>query len=192
NQLYHHAWGIDLSELGPSIIEGQVSYGKGQILYRDYTTARDILTVLLEMAEDVARRARTAGKAGRTVTLSVGYSKKAFGGGFHRARTIDEATNETLKIYAVCKELLEEFYDGRPARRLAITLTKLEDETSMQLSLFEQRKWQTRKLGEAMDQLRSKYGPTAVLRAVSYTEAGTARERARLIGGHNADGSFEE
>ncbi|MCP2034883.1 DNA polymerase V [Planomicrobium sp. HSC-17F08] len=192
NQLYHHAWGIDLSELGPPIIEGQVSYGKGQILYRDYTTARDILTVLLEMAEDVARRARTSGKAGRTVTLSVGYSKKAFGGGFHRARTIDEATNETLKIYAVCKELLEEFYDGRPARRLAITLTKLEDETSMQLSLFEQRKWQTRKLGEAMDQLRSKYGPTAVLRAVSYTEAGTARERARLIGGHNADGSFEE
>ncbi|WKA60186.1 UV damage repair protein UvrX [Planococcus shenhongbingii] len=192
NQLYHHAWGIDLSELGAPLVEGQVSYGKGQILYRDYTTAKDISAVLLEMAEDVARRARTAGKAGRTVSLSVGYSKKAFGGGFHRSRTIDEATNDTLKIYAVCKALLSEFYDGRPARRLAITLTKLEDETSMQLSLFEQRKWQNRKLGEAMDQLRAKYGPTAVLRAVSYTEAGTALERANLIGGHKADGSIEE
>lgn len=189
NQLYHHAWGIDLSELGAPLLEGQVSYGKGQILYRDYTTAKEILAVLLEMAEDVGMRARSARQAGRTVSLSVGYSKNAFGGGFQRSRTIDEATNDTLKLFAVIKELLEEFYDGRPARRLAVTLTGLEEETSMQLSLFEQRKWQTRRLGEAMDKMRKRYGPAAVLRAVSYTEAGTARERANLIGGHKADGS---
>jgi DNA polymerase V len=186
NQLYHHAWGIDLSELGSELIEGQESFGKGQMLYRDYTTAAEIQTVLLEMAEDVARRARSAEKAGRTVSLSVGYSMHAFGGGFQRSRTIDEATNDTMKIYAVCKELLAEFYDGRPARRLAISLSKLEDETSMQLSLFEQRKWQIRKLGAAMDAVREKYGSTAVLRAVSYTKAGTARERANLIGGHQS------
>jgi DNA polymerase V len=186
NQLYHHAWGIDLSELGAPLIEGQESFGKGQILYRDYTTSEEILTVLLEMAEDVARRARAAGKAGRTVSLSIGYSMHAFGGGFHRSRTIDEATNDTLKLYGVCKQLLAEFYDGRPVRRLAIALSKLEDETSMQLSLFEERRWQNRKLGAAMDAMRTKYGPTAVLRAVSYTEAGTARERANLIGGHQA------
>ncbi|PSL41095.1 DNA polymerase V [Planomicrobium soli] len=186
NQLYHHAWGIDLSDLGSELVEGQESIGKGQVLYRDYTTAAEILTVLLEMAEDVARRARLAEKAGRTVSLSVSYSMHAFGGGFHRSRTVDEATNDTMKIYAVCKELLAEFYDGRPARKLAIVLSKLEDETSMQLSLFEQRKWQTRKLGAAMDAMREKYGPTAVLRAVSYTEAGTARERANLIGGHKS------
>lgn len=34
NQLYHHAWGIDRSDLGAPIIEGQISYGKGQILFR--------------------------------------------------------------------------------------------------------------------------------------------------------------
>ncbi|WKA56429.1 DinB/UmuC family translesion DNA polymerase [Planococcus shixiaomingii] len=187
NQLYHHAWGIDLSKLGPALAgEGQESFGKGQILYRDYTTAADILTVLLEMAEDVARRARVAEKAGRTISLSVGYSMHAFGGGFHRSQTIQEATNDTMKIHAACKRLLAEFYDGRPARRLAISLSNLEEETSMQLSLFEQRKWQTRKLGAAMDAMREKYGPTAVLRAVSYTEAGTARERADLIGGHRS------
>lgn len=186
NQLYHHAWGIDLSELGALLIDGQESFGKGQMLYRDYTTAEEILTVLLEMAEDVARRARNAEKAGRTVSLSVGYSMHAFGGGFHHSKTVDEATNDTMKIYAVCKQLLSEFYDGRPARRLALALSKLEDETSMQLSLFEQRKWQTRKLGAAMDAMRDKYGPTAVLRAVSLTEAGTARERAKLIGGHKS------
>jgi len=39
-------------------------------------------------------------------------------------------------------------------------------------------------LSRAMDALRSKYGSTTILRAVSYTDAGTARERAKLIGGH--------
>jgi len=28
NQLYHHAWGIDLSDLGAPLEEGQISYGK--------------------------------------------------------------------------------------------------------------------------------------------------------------------
>lgn len=187
NQLYHHAWGIDTSEMGPPLLEGQVSFGKGQVLFRDYNTAEEVLVVILEMCEDVARRAREAGKAGRTVQLSVAYSDKVFGGGFSRSRSIEEGTNETMKIYQVCKELLEEFYDGRPVRRLAISLSNLEDEHVMQLSLFEERKWQNRKLGETIDQLRSRYGSTAVLRAVSYTDAGTAVQRAHLIGGHKAN-----
>ena len=54
----------------------------------------------------------------------------------------------------------------------------------MQLSLFDEHKWRNRQLGKAMDSLRNKYGSNAVLRAVSYTDAGTVRERARLIGGH--------
>ena len=54
----------------------------------------------------------------------------------------------------------------------------------MQLSLFDERKWRNRQLGETIDSLRNKYGSNAVLRAVSYTKAGTAVERAKLIGGH--------
>ncbi|MBD7985939.1 UV damage repair protein UvrX [Sporosarcina sp. Sa2YVA2] len=184
NQLYHHAHGIDLSELGAPLIEGQISYGKGQILFRDYTKREDILAVLLEMCEDVAFRAREAGKAGRTVHLSVGYSKDALGGGFGRSRSMHEATNDTLTIFRLCTELLDEFHDGRPARRLAVSLANLEDEHSMQLSLFEEHKWRNRQLGKTMDSLRKKYGSTAVLRAVSYTDAGTAVHRSKLIGGH--------
>ncbi len=80
--------------------------------------------------------------------------------------------------------LFEEFHDGRPVRRLAISLAILEDERSMQLSLFDERNWRNRELGETMDALRHKYGSNAILRAVSYTEAGMAVERAKLIGGH--------
>lgn len=184
NQLYHHAHGIDLSNMGALLLEGQISYGKGQVLYRDYVEREDILTVILEMCEDIAMRAREAKRAGRTVHLSAGYSKNAFGGGFNRSRSMEEATNDTMKIYRLCTELLDEFHDGRPVRRLSISLTNLEEEHSMQLSLFDEHKWRNRKLGEAMDSLRNKYGSNAILRAVSYTKAGTAVERAKLIGGH--------
>lgn len=184
NQLYYHAWGIDHSTVGAPIMQGQISFGKGQMLMRDYRSRNELLVVLLEMCEDVARRAREARKIGRTISLGLSYSKDAFGGGFHHARTIDEPTNDTLKIFHVCKELLDEFYAERPARKLTVTLSNVESEYSMQLSLFDEARWRNRKLGETMDQLRTKYGTTALLRAVSYTEAGTAITRASLVGGH--------
>ncbi|MDN7242215.1 UV damage repair protein UvrX [Planococcus sp. N028] len=184
HQLYQHAHGIDFSKLGALLIEGQVSYGKGQILYRDYIEEEEIMTIILEMCEDVAMRTRLARKAGRTIHLSIGYSKTAFGGGFSRSQSIDEATNETMTIYRVCQELFHKFHQDKPVRQVSLSITNLEDESSMQLSLFEVRKWEKRKMGAAMDIIREKYGYSAIYRAVSGTEAGTAIARTRLIGGH--------
>ena len=184
NQLYYHAWGIDHSLIGAPILNGQSSYGKGQILMRDYRRREEILAVILEMCEDVARRAREAYMAGRTISLGLGYSKHSFGGGFHHSKTIDEPTNDTLTIYKICVELLDQFYAERPARQLSVNLSNLESEHSMQLSLFDEHKWRRRKLGLAMDTIREKYGSNALLRAVSYTEAGTAVARNALLGGH--------
>lgn len=184
NQLYFHAHGIDLSELGAPMLEGQVSYGKGQVLYRDYTSEKAVLTVLLEMCEDVARRAREAQKVGKTVHVSVMYSKHSTESGFSRSRTMNEATNDTLLIYDMCKQIFQRYYTGAAVRRLAISLTNLSADDSMQLSLFQVNKWRRRQLALTMDGLRRRYGSTAVLRAVSYTPDGTAVERAKLLGGH--------
>lgn len=184
NQLYYHAWGIDYSTLGAPLMQGQISFGKGQMLMRDYRNRKEVLAVILEMCEDVARRAREAYHVGRTISLSISYSKNAFGGGFSHSRTIDEPTNDTMKIYEVCKQLLDEFYAERPVRKITISLSNVESERSMQLSLFDGQKWRRRKLGETMDYLRSKFGSTSILRAISYTEAGTAIARSQLVGGH--------
>ena len=69
NQLYYHAWGVDLSEIGAPIMDGQISFGKSQILLRDYKKVTEIKTVILEMCEEVARRARNHRCVGRTITL---------------------------------------------------------------------------------------------------------------------------
>jgi DNA polymerase V len=52
NQLYHHAWGIDLSEIGAPIMAGQISFGKSQILLRDYKEEEEIKHVILEICEE--------------------------------------------------------------------------------------------------------------------------------------------
>jgi len=184
NQLYYHAHGIDLSGFGNATYDSPNSYGKGQTLMRDYHTAEEVLTVVLEMCEDIARRARENFAVGECVSLSVSYSKYCNKAGFHRSRTLEVATNDTMQLYAICKEMFDELYDGSPVRRVALSISKLEAERSMQMSFFDADNWKRRKLGAVMDNLRDKYGSTAVLRAVSYTNAGTAIERDILLGGH--------
>lgn len=184
NQLYHHAWGIDLSELGAPIIEGQISFGKSQILLRDYKEEEEIKHVILEMCEEVARRARTHRKAGRTVSLGIGYSQDEFGGGFHRARTIKQPTNVTMDLYRVCLELFREHYNGKTVRQISLAIGNIVDDHELQLDLFDMGAYKRRELGYVVDSVRRRFGSGALLRAVSYTAAGTAKHRATLVGGH--------
>lgn len=184
NQLYHHAWGIDLSEIGAPIMAGQISFGKSQILLRDYKEEKEIKHVVLEMCEEVARRARSHRKAGRTISFGLGYSQDEFGGGFYRSRTVDQPTNITMDLYRVCLELFDENYEGKTVRQISISLGNITDDCEMQLSLFDSDGWKKRELGYTVDRIRSKFGGGALLRAVSYTGAGTAKHRATLVGGH--------
>ncbi|MDN4074657.1 DNA polymerase thumb domain-containing protein [Fictibacillus terranigra] len=186
NQLYYHAWGVDLSEVGAPIMQGQISYGKSQILLRDYDDPKEVQHVILEMCEEVARRARTARKAGRTVSLGIGYSKEEWGGGFYRSKTVSEPTNITMEIYQVCLELFHTFYEGKTVRKITIALSNVCEDSETQLSIFTLEHPKKRKLGYVMDDIRRKYGSNALLRAVSYTSGGTALHRSTLLGGHKA------
>ncbi len=187
NQLYYHAWGIDLSKLGePLITNGALSFGKGQMLMRDYHTRKEISVVLLEMCEDVMKRTRDAGYVGRTISIGLSYSRNAMTKGFHRSKTIAVPTSETLVMYKTCIELLDEHFAGEPARQLSVRISNLEREHSIQLDLFDDRKPQRQIIGPTMDAIRNRFGATSILRAVSFTKAGTAINRDCLVGGHLA------
>ncbi|MBB6455325.1 DNA polymerase V [Salirhabdus euzebyi] len=187
NQLFYHANGVDLSELGAPILQGQISFGKSQILLRDYTDPEEVRYVILEMCEEVAKRARESGKAGRTVSLGLSYSKNENGGGFYRSRTMVDASNITSDLFNVCMQLFHEFYEQKTVRKISISLSNVEDDDVMQLSLFDEGKEKKRALANAMDGIRNKYGSASLLRAVSYTRAGTAVHRSGLVGGHIAE-----
>lgn len=186
NQLYYHAHGVDLSDIGAPIIQGQISFGKSQMLLRDYDDPTEVKHVILEICEEVARRARTAKKAGRTVSLGIGYSKHDSHSGFYRSITLDSATNITKEIYDACLLLFRKHYRLGIVRKISVSLSNVVEDNELQLSLFGFNKGKNRDLGYVMDAVREKYGSDKLLRAVSFTKAGTARHRSSLVGGHKS------
>ncbi|PPA71329.1 DNA polymerase thumb domain-containing protein [Jeotgalibacillus proteolyticus] len=186
NQLYYHAHGVDLSEIGAPIMEGQISFGRSQILLRDYTAIGEIESVVLEMCEEVARRTRKHHLAARTLHLGIGYSRLATVSSFHRSRSLSEPTAITMELYRLCLALLHENLEPQPVRKISISLTNLVPDHSLQMDLFNPKRNLAHKLGYTMDAVRERYGSASLLRAVSYTEAGTSRRRATLIGGHKS------
>ena len=65
----------------------------------------------------------------------------------------------------LAKSLFAEFWDGRPLRLLGVTLSDLTDGQTQQLSLFpDEKRDRARKLDQAVDQLRGKFGPAAISR----------------------------
>lgn len=182
-QMYWHAWGIDLSPVfGNFLKTDQKGFGHGISLLRDYTKD-EISVVILDLCEEACRRARTAKQAGKTIHLAIGYSKET-GGGFNRSMTIDTPTNMTLEMHRVCLLLFNRYYDGHSyIRKVSVTLTNLSDDHDVQLDLFSERVKQ-KDIGYTMDRIRERFGATAILRAASYTEAGISLERSQKIGGH--------
>ena len=184
-QLYWHAWGIDLSPVfGDFIKTEQKGFGHGIALLRDYNED-EVAVCMLDLCEEVCRRARTADKMGKTIHLGIRYGKET-GGGFSRSMSVHLPTNVTMDVYRVCKYLFRKHYDGiSKVRHVYVTLDNLRDQEETQLNLFEDRS-KKNDIGFVMDEIRAKYGSTAILRASSYTDAGITLDRSGKIGGHKA------
>ncbi|RYG74630.1 DNA polymerase IV [Lentibacillus lipolyticus] len=184
-QLYWHAWGVDLSPVfGNFTKTEQKGFGHGISLLRDYS-GDEVAICILDLCEEVCRRARTANKAGKTVHLGIAYAKETEGG-FSRSRSVSVPTNITMDVYGICMQLFNEFYDGiSNIRHVDVTLGNLCENGETQLNLFDD-KPKKKDIGYVMDAIRDKYGSTAILRASSYTDAGITLGRSKKIGGHQA------
>ncbi|WP_174613667.1 DNA polymerase thumb domain-containing protein [Virgibacillus ihumii] len=184
-QLYWHAWGMDFSPVfGNFTKTEQKGFGHGISLLRDYS-GEEVAACVLDLCEEACRRARTAGKAGRTIHLGIAYSKET-GSGFNRSRSVLLPTNITMDVYGTAMQLFREFYDGiSKIRHVYVTLDNLYDDGKTQLNLFDN-KLKQKDIGFVMDTIRDKYGTTSILRATSYTDAGITIDRSHKIGGHQA------
>ncbi|WP_347861796.1 DNA polymerase IV [Salimicrobium sp. PL1-032A] len=182
-QLYWHAKGIDLSPVcGDFTGSSQKSYGHGITLLEDYGE-QDIYPCLLDLCEEVCRRARDSSHIGRTVHIGIGYTKET-GGGFSRSVSLSSPTNLTMDVYKAAVSLFKRHYDrDRCIRRVYVSLTNLERGGVLQLDFFGQKDRQFR-LSRTMDDIRRRHGATALLRASSYERGGITLERSRKVGGH--------
>jgi DNA polymerase V len=126
----------------------------------------------------------------QSVSLYVGYSRTqgipGIGGTAQFARHTNLATEIVPAIGVLYRRIVNPSY---AIRRIGLSCNDvIADTGAVQLNMFEDVSKQVRAqaLQEALLGIRHKYGKNSILKGMSYTEASTARERNRQIGGHKS------
>lgn len=184
-QLHAHANGIDRSQIDKKYHAKEKSISNSQILLKDYTNEREIEVVIREMSDLVASRLRKHHLQTERISLTIGYSYGEMLSGFSHQMTIP-ATATTRDITNYVLQLFQEYWHGYSVRSVAISCSKLVQQTSIQLDLFSDPEKQIRqdKLDFLCDEIRRKFGFKALIHASSLSEGATAISRSQKIGGH--------
>ena len=104
------------------------------------------------------------------------------------SRKIGERTNSRRKLLAHFERLWTETVDpARRIRRINVGLGNLMPEEFATVDLFTDTQADAREhdLASAVVAVKSKFGKNALVRGISLTDAGTARERNEQVGGHH-------
>ncbi|WP_415783027.1 DNA polymerase IV [Brevibacillus invocatus] len=181
--LWRTAHGMDDSPVSLNTYDTQKGIGHHMTLPRDYHTAAQIKVVLLELCEEVCRRARSKELMGSVVSVGCRGADLDAANGFGRQLKLEEQTNDATTLFEAVCCLFDRHWQGTPVRSVGVNLEQLVPDNVLQLNLFTDNQ-RRRSLAHAMDDIRSKYGQDAILRAASLLGAGQAKERARKIGGH--------
>jgi DNA polymerase IV len=127
---------------------------------------------LLDLTDQVARRMRRYKIVGRTVHLKLRYSNFET---ITRSRTIDEPTNATNALADVATSLFDQSNAeiNRGIRLLGMGVSQLNVNRPEQLSLFDQEANQRcKRIDQATDDIRDKFGSQALTRASSLEARG--------------------
>ncbi|MDC0764908.1 DNA polymerase IV [Brevibacillus sp. AG] len=181
--LWRTAHGLDDSPVSMDTYDVQKGIGQQITLPRDFHTFADIKTILLELLEEVCRRARSKELMGSVLTVGCRGADLVAGTGFNRQMKLTEQTNDVMTLYQAACFLFNRHWEQTPVRSIGVNLGQLVPDNVLQLNLFTDNV-KRQSLAHAMDDIRDRYGTAAILRASSLLESGQAKERARKIGGH--------
>ena len=210
--LIDHAWGYEPCgmEQIKSYKPSTNSISEGQVLTCPYPNDKAKL-IVREMAEILMFRLTEKKLVTESITLEIGYDRENVDKGGYRGltqtdrygRVIPKAAHGTVRFDAPTNlgstiinesaKLFERITDpALTVRRITINANKVTpDEGIYQVDFFtDTRKLEKeKKLQQAMLGIKNKYGKNAVLKASSYEEGATMRQRNAQIGGHSAGGS---
>nr|WP_260485277.1 excinuclease ABC subunit A [Listeria booriae] len=184
-QLYYHANGIDYSRLSETYTPISKSFGKSQILERDYYDMHEVAIIVREMAEEVAMRIRKEHAQTACVHLSIGYSKHSILRGFsHQMKVYPTDSSKKITEYAL--HIFHKYIGKDAVRSVAISAGIITYKEGTQLNLFEdavQTIYQEQ-LERTIDHIRNRYGFKSMMHASSLLDGATALSRSTMIGGH--------
>jgi DNA polymerase-4 len=141
------------------------SIGSQHALGRGRASPDEIETDLVAIVDRVSRRLRAAGRVGRTVVLRLRF------GDYTRATrscTLPHPTAQTRPILAAARALLaaaQPLIQRRGITLIGVTIGNLENDLPLQLCLpLDPDNGEL--LDAALDEIRTRYGPTAITRAI--------------------------
>jgi DNA polymerase-4 len=141
------------------------SIGSQHALGRTPRSAAELDAALIAIVERVTRRLRAARRVGRTVTLRLRFDDFSRA---TRAHTLLQATAQTRIVLRVARELLAASVPvirERGLTMVGIAVSNLADDLPLQLALPLDAA-DTELLDAVLDEIRDRFGPTAVTRAV--------------------------
>jgi DNA polymerase-4 len=141
------------------------SMGAQCALGRRPRSQSEIDVVLVGLVDRVTRRLRAGGRVGRTVVLRLRFADFTRA---TRSHTLPQATAETQAILTAARELLATaapLIERQGLTLVGIAVSNLENDEAVQLALpFDD--WSGGALDAALDEVRERFGSTAVTRAV--------------------------
>lgn len=159
--IHQYANGVDET---PVIINEDIfqkGVGNSTTMKYDMTEEREIHQTLLALCEKVGMRLRRLKRTAALVSVSV----KA--GDFIRyshQKALRCETNSTTEIYRQACLLFHECWRREPVRQLGVSVSELSGEDRQQLSLFQTEPEKELRLNRAVDDIRNRFGETAVIR----------------------------
>ncbi len=137
------------------------SVGHGTTTLRDMTTMGDIDKVAMYLSDMVATRLRRYGVQGSVVAVNIRHNDLT-----HKVKQCTvKGTYVAHEIHATAMRLIGMIWDkdtSLPLRSLTVSVSNLYDVVDEQMSIFEIADEKGKRLEYSLDQIRKKYGFTAI------------------------------
>lgn len=138
------------------------SISRERTFAEDISASEYVFAVLMELAEGIGYRLRTGGFKAKTISLKL---RSAAFRTLTRDLTLAHGTDSDLKIYRAAQKLFERHCVNPPWRLVGIRVTGLERCKQLTLLQPKPQELRERKIGCALDSLRTMYGSEVVYRA---------------------------
>lgn len=164
--IHRHAKGIDRREVVSShdtkSISNEVTFSK------DLCSEEELKECLRKLSDKVGRRLRKAGFTAKTVRIKVRWPDFST---ITRQLTLSEAFDQDSIIYETSHELFNLLWrKGMPVRLLGVGVSQLQSQV-VQLNLWETETEKERRLLQAVDSLRDRYGSEVLKRGTRLKRA---------------------
>ena len=160
-----YALGQESTDVSENFKPPMKGIGNSTTIPFDVDTMKEACLVVLSLTETVCMRLRQTGLCARLVSVSIRNSDLS---GRSHQRKMAAATDSTMLIYRIACLLLAELWKN-PAkekiRHIGVRVSELSLAEYIQLSILQPYSEKTKRLDDALDKLRFRFGASSVKRA---------------------------